>query len=260
MMITLGSDPEWFLTKDGKTPVSAIGKIGGTKKEPLAVAGLEKGFSLQEDNVTLEYNTPPTSSQSQFVDFQLKIQGHIKANLKAMKLKPLIQGSAVFPDSELEHPNAWVFGCEPDVCAWTGKPNPRPHSANMNLRSAGGHLHIGMPDRNYRRIEKALLVRVLDLFVGMPLMVIDPDFGRQQLYGKAGAFRFKPYGVEYRTPSNIWTVNAKRMETVANACNMAYGRFLEGYNVPRDVQVIMDAMDITGAKTLMEKHGINPIA
>jgi hypothetical protein len=39
---------------------------------------------------------------------------------------------------------------------------------------------------------------------------------RKQLYGKAGAFRAKPYGVEYRTLSNFWIFNDNLIRWVWN--------------------------------------------
>jgi hypothetical protein len=38
-------------------------------------------------------------------------------------------------------------------------------------------------------------------------MFVDFDDRRRQLYGKAGAYRPKPYGMEYRVLSNVWLKN-----------------------------------------------------
>lgn len=46
------------------------------------------------------------------------------------------------------------------------------------------------------------MVKLLDIFLGIPSVIIDPDKKRRELYGKAGAFRLTKYGVEYRTLSS----------------------------------------------------------
>jgi hypothetical protein len=51
------------------------------------------------------------------------------------------------------------------------------------------------------------LVKQLDAYLGIPSLEWDKDTLRRRLYGKAGAFRPKPYGVEYRTLSNAWLKN-----------------------------------------------------
>lgn len=48
------------------------------------------------------------------------------------------------------------------------------------------------------------VVKAMDLFLGVPSVLMDEGEERKQLYGKAGAHRPKPYGVEYRTLSNFW--------------------------------------------------------
>jgi len=45
---------------------------------------------------------------------------------------------------------------------------------------------------------------MMDLYLGVPSVLMDKGELRKQLYGKAGAYRMKPYGVEYRTLSNFW--------------------------------------------------------
>lgn len=253
MFLSLGADPEWFLS-NGKTPVSAIGKIGGSKQNPLQMEGLPPGFTVQEDNVALEYNIPATTSVGKWLDYHELAQDYIKRKLKELKLKPQITGSAQFSDAELDTPAAWIFGCDPDYCAWTGRPNPRPHSDNPNLRSAGGHIHLGNLDW-MNKVEKCLFTRFLDLYVGIPLMILDNDDSRRVLYGKAGALRFKSYGLEYRTPSNVWTRSSRTIRAVAEAAAKAYDSYALGGSIPKEVKEVLDSGDRTGGKTLLEKHG-----
>ena len=54
----------------------------------------------------------------------------------------------------------------------------------------------------------------MDLFLGCPSIILDKDNKRRELYGKAGAYRNKPYGVEYRTLSNFWLTSSKLMQWV----------------------------------------------
>ncbi len=44
----------------------------------------------------------------------------------------------------------------------------------------------------------------MDAVLGIPAILLDDGLLRKQLYGKAGAFRPKEYGVEYRSLSNFW--------------------------------------------------------
>lgn len=256
MKFTLGCDPEWFVT-NGKKPVSIIGKIGGTKEKPISIPELgDHRYAIQEDNVALEYNTPPTDSHEMWLYHHTQMVSFLKEKLKEQGLKPLIQGSVIFDDKELADPRAWIFGCDPDFNAWTGRINPRPLSQNPNLRSAGGHIHIGTKYVKLTKLQKIMLVRQLDLCVGLPLMLIDPDLDRQQLYGKAGAFRYKEYGLEYRTPSNFWTRTKPLVSWIARAAELAWTRHFENRQVPDDVQVVLDEHDLPGAKTLLQNNGI----
>ena len=51
----LGSDPEIFLKDSTGKHISAIGYIMADKWNPLQIPDMPKGFTLQEDNVSLEY-------------------------------------------------------------------------------------------------------------------------------------------------------------------------------------------------------------
>ena len=66
MNFTIGADPELFLADARGKFISAVGLIGGTKKEPLQVPMYETGFCVQEDNVAAEFNIPPTDNANTF--------------------------------------------------------------------------------------------------------------------------------------------------------------------------------------------------
>lgn len=200
----VGADPELFLETEATGAVrSAIERVGGSKRDPLPLG--RDGFFVQEDNVAAEFNIPPARDVDQFVESIVWAKQRIADNVAPMGLRLRIAASAVFPDYELLDPKALSFGCDPDFNAWTGKMNPRPHAVDKNLRSCGGHIHVGLMEPSVKtKFTSRDFVRAMDLYLGVPSVLMDDDLHRRQLYGKAGAHRITPYGFEYRTLSNFW--------------------------------------------------------
>ncbi len=119
------------------------------------------------------------------------------------------------------------LGCSPDFNAWTGSFNPPPKNVEKpRLRCAGGHIHIGwtndedITDKNHI-LNCRDLVKQLDWYLGGWSLRQDSDAARRSLYGSAGACRFKPYGVEYRTLSNFWLTSSTKREAVWNRMQRA---------------------------------------
>ncbi len=203
-MFTIGCDPELFLHHQGKS-ISAIGIVGGSKQYPRPIGN---GCAVQEDNVAVEFCIPPAESCDQFIaSINYALEAIIKEIPPGLELKHT--ASEVFDEDQLQHPMALEFGCDPDFNAWTKQENPRPKAANKSLRSAGGHVHVGV-----QGVDTVQLIRSMDLFLGVPSTQLDPDTQRRSLYGKAGAYRPKPYGAEYRTLSNFWVWDNKLIEWV----------------------------------------------
>lgn len=196
---TVGCDPEVFLVNAVNEFVSSIDRIGGSKDFPRPID--DEGCAVQEDNVAVEYNIPPVHTVEQFIHYNRKVLAYLSGHVARQGLSLRIIPSANFSEEQLSDPRALEFGCEPDFNAWKGgSVNPRPECEDKSLRSAGGHIHIG----NIDGLDKLLVIKAMDLFVGVGMMKYDTDNRRRMLYGKAGAHRPKPYGVEYRTPSNAW--------------------------------------------------------
>jgi hypothetical protein len=78
------------------------------------------------------------------------------------------------------------------------------------------------------------VIQACDLFLGVPSVLMDNGEMRKQLYGKAGCYRPKPYGGEYRTLSNFWFLNPDKYsdwvwDGVANALGfIEHGGSLNG--------------------------------
>ncbi len=208
--VLIGTDPEMFLINQSGEFVPAIGLIGGTKQQPRPINNL--GDMVQEDNVAVEFNIAPTNDENVFVESMLRVITYINEEMKQHGLVTCIQPSAIFSDAALDSPAAREFGCDPDYNCWLLRTNPRPAAANQNLRSCGGHVHVGWQDPTMA--DRIDLARALDLFIAVPSIIYDEDTARRKLYGKAGACRWKQYGVEHRTTSNWWLKSKDTMSFV----------------------------------------------
>lgn len=229
----LGADPELFaiqedIHEDYKFK-SVIGLIGGTKWNPLPIEG-EEGFYIQEDNVALEYNIPPADSALMFTQNVRKGLYFCKQALNKYNFRVSDKASAIFTEDEMNDPRAFIFGCEPDFNAWTLEENPKPNPDNPFLRCCGGHVHIEAPD-----LDPIELVKWLDFYLGLSSVMHDRDTERKKMYGKAGAFRPKDYGVEYRVLSNFWIFSDKY-------CNFVWEQCKEAINKVRNKIVMPNAL------------------
>lgn len=197
MKFLIGADPEFFIKKKYGGYASAVGLIGGSKREPKKID--EDGHAILEDNVAVEFNIKPASSFDEFRSSIHKVLDHIRGILPGYEFSK--ESAVSFPQEELMTPEAQMFGCEPDFDAWRECVNEKPCADDKNLRSAGGHIHVGS---DLAINNPVAVIRAMDLFLGVPSTQLDAGTLRRELYGKAGCFRAKSYGAEYRTLSNFW--------------------------------------------------------
>ena len=210
--VTIGADPEvFFMDKEGN-PRSAEGLVGGTKAAPKEILGdIIKGIAVQEDNVAAEFNIPPATRAK---DFSANINRALKYLTKVAKDKDMTLAyisAAHFSAEDLSTPHAKKLGCEPDINIWAKAENapPFPHST---MRTAAGHVHIGWLEPTFP--ERELIVKGMDLFLGVASIPCTFKNDRRTMYGRAGACRVKPYGVEYRTLDNFWIASHLNREFV----------------------------------------------
>lgn len=206
MAVTLGSDPEVFLARRNDTTafVPAVGQIGGTKGEPIPIPGMPKGFMMQEDNVMLEFNTPPSSDWMEFLHLNYEALAGLDDVLAPKKLQIARNICyAEFSEADLDTPQAREFGCLPDMDAYSGGAAPPIGPADLGRhRLAGGHIHLGF--NNPANIPTFVIAQLCDVVALHEVLFGGSQGPRRQFYGSAGRYREKPYGIEYRTLSNKW--------------------------------------------------------
>lgn len=221
MDILVGADPELFVwDKQEKKFVSGHGMVEGTKKEPYPV----EGGAVQVDGMALEFNIDPARNADEFVERIVSVKQQLQdmiGDRYELKAVPVAEFGKKYIQEQPEE--ARILGCDPDYSAYTQDVNENPN-ADMPFRTASGHIHIGWcedidethPDHFTACV---MLARHMDLFIGLQSYAwsdVDVEMKRRELYGKAGCFRPKSYGMEYRTPSNAWLKDEKIIRHVYN--------------------------------------------
>lgn len=106
------------------------------------------------------------------------------------------------------------------------------------------------------------MIRTLDLFLGVPSILIDKDDRRRELYGKAGCFRFTAYGLEYRVMSGYFIDTPELIDWCFTQITKAIDFLNEGGSVEKDASKIVEAINDnnkTLAQELVKKYKINLI-
>lgn len=214
----IGADPEFFVKK-GNSFISGHIFECGTKIIPMRT---KHGF-VQVDGLALEANITPAETREQFVSGVLGVMSDLTEIVSKKGCSIVAQPVAEFNPKYIRKLPGPVraLGCNPDFNAYSLGENPPP-DASADFRTGAGHIHVGWTQNadlgDFEHFQLcAHLARQMDYFVGLRTLKFDPDNRRRDLYGRAGAFRPKHYGMEYRVPSSVWCSDPKLMEEVYDA-------------------------------------------
>lgn len=238
MDILVGADPELFVMNNKEALVNAHGMVKGTKRDPQPV---EFG-AVQVDGMALEFNIVPARNKEEFLHNIQAVRNTLQEMIGVNDYSLIEAPSVRFPRHIMESATreALELGCEPDFNAWMmGDVNPSPNP-NTNLRTGAGHVHIGWTEGMERdfiphQMDCIDLVKQLDCSLGIHSILWDDDGERRKLYGNAGAYRVKPYGVEYRVLSNSWLRDPKLIEHVYDITLKATNDFFNGVRYAKDI-------------------------
>lgn len=253
---TKGADPEIFLLRYGKPMTATEGGIKGTKGEPHPLS--EEGHAVQVDNVMCEFNIPPCSTKEDFVESIQYCLNKIQKGLPEGG-EICIQPSLKFDMKQLDNPVAREVGCSTDYDAYTTDEMPKIELEESVMRYAGGHVHLGYENADHENI--LTLVKLMDLVLGVPAVLLDNDTERKAVYGCAGRFRPTWYGLEYRVLSNFWIKSKELIEWVWDSVEKVVELNNSGFELTEEQeQEVIRAINENNAElaeTLIEQHGLS---
>lgn len=252
--LTLGADPEFFLYNIAKGRIEpAVGLIGGTKENGLFIP---TGESILEDNVMVEFTTTVCKNAEELNSSIKRALAHLR-NVLPQYYEFVFKASHVFEPADLNSQQAQEIGCEPDYNAYTLRMNKPGNPKNL-MRTCSGHIHLGYDNPS---IDTSLdLVMIMDVFLGIPSVLLDEDRDRRKMYGKAGCYRLKKYGVEYRVLSNFWVNKPELVNWVVNNINQGIKYYeengLNGIDF-KSVNKCINTYNTDLAKAFIDKFSIN---
>lgn len=259
MNILIGADPEIFVRKNGVFH-SAHGLIPGNKKNPFAV----KNGAVQVDGMALEFNITPSCNEEEFYVNISSVMDTLRLMVPEYEMVAVPVADFDEQVIKAQPAAALELGCDPDFNGWTAGENIKPN-ADVLFRTASGHVHIGWTnEQNIKEDEHfnlcAAMARQLDFFLGLPSLVYDADTRRRSMYGKAGCYRPKSYGVEYRVLSNKWLANKSLIQWVFQNAVTGVKEFFEKdnqlCNKYGDIQEIINSSDVKAAMTIIRQENI----
>lgn len=250
----IGTDFELpIINVESKEPVSVVGLLGGTKDEPLSIG---KGCARQEDNVMAEFTIPPATTFEEFIS---SVSYCIEEGNKLLQeinpnFKLIAKSSYNYSDDELNTYEALTFGCSASFNAYTRDTNDPPNLEEVgNLRSAGFHIHFGSENKEMTITDKENIVKLFDSLVVLPSLLIDKDSERRKLYGKAGDFRPKPYGLECRALGAGMMASFDIIEFVWEQVQTVVSRYKESNFVNNVTQsLVREAIDTNNVELAAE--------
>jgi len=252
--ILIGCDPEVFVQQKGVFK-SAFGLIKGDKKNPQKV----RSGAVQVDGMALEFNIDPAASEDEFLFNVNDVLGQMK--LMVPDYDVIVSPVADFDPAYIkaQPAEALELGCDPDFNAWTEEANERP-DGDRPFRTAAGHIHVGWTDGvdirdPHHKHRGNLIAKQLDFYLGLPSLEYDNDVKRRSMYGKSGAVRYKPYGVEYRTLSCKWLDSDNLKRWVYRNAVKAVQEVMKGnllVNKYGDIQDIINNSDLKKARAIIK--------
>jgi hypothetical protein len=253
MGTTFGCDSEFILTLHGKYK-SAVPVLRGTRDKRQRIDGVE----IFHDNVLAEVAIEYSNTWHQ-------VRGSFHHALKTLAravdpCKLNLFASADYPRSELTDPEAKEAGCSEEKDAYTRStlPSQEDKIKTGAFRTAGAHIHLGGDGVLQNSIRLKLVVYAMDLFVAVPSLFLDDNiFARERraMYGRAGSYREKPYGLEYRVLGPFWLRSPSTAELFYNLSMFALdfvesGKFDRFWSI--DEKKLFD-----GKKDAYQCHGYN---
>lgn len=256
---TIGSDFELFLFNNNlREVINAKPYVKGSKHKPYNFDKSSPFWCTSLDNISFEGNIPPCSSSEEFDTNIQKVIDFLKAGLPE-GITPIHDCAVRVNPEYLKTKEAMTFGCESSLNAYTLEENPRPSGEDTNLRTCCTHVHLKYDNMDF--LTSAEWIKAMDLFLGLPSLLIEPPNERRTLYGTLGEMRFSPRKTtEYRVLSSFFSATSELRKWVYNNTEKAIEWINAGNRVSEEMaecfQKAIDNYDTKYVESLIETYNI----
>ena len=257
---TIGSDFELFLfNKQQNEVINAKPYVKGTKHKPFNFDKSSPFWCTSLDNISFEGNIAPCTTANDFSNGIEKVISYLKSNLPA-DIVPIHDCAVRVSPKYLNTKEARTLGCEPTLNAYTLDENPRPSGETTNLRTCCTHVHLKFDGMDFATSVE--WVKAMDLWLGMPSLLIEPSNERRLLYGTLGEMRYcQTKTVEYRVLSSYFSGTRELREWVFNNTVKAIEWVNQGHRVTDEMsksfQKAMIDGDLNVASQLISEFNIS---
>jgi hypothetical protein len=210
--LLIGMDAEFFLKQADGQFIAAARVIPGLKTEPHVL----KHGVCHPDGLSLEVGAPPAKDPVGMVKNLYKVLQEVQQLYLTPAGCTLAYTEEVHAQSVVgAQPEDLVFGCGTEFNANNPQfPYRTTTDTNQTQRYSGFHIHLGFtkdqPSNNFTYLDMRRLVLCLDkVFDAAKLQTTER---RARQYGGYGAFRVKPYGIEYRMMDCTVITNPDKMK------------------------------------------------
>jgi hypothetical protein len=222
----MGTDPEVFVSKDGKrVPAFEVLPDKDTAKHAEVSMQGYYGTNWFWDGYQAETTVQAVgchTSLAHYWQYQLRKLSHLGLRVhpgSVWKVPEMSLGTA--GDAEVG------LGCSPSYNAYGMHGRVVENARALKYRFAGGHIHFGV---NLKELEELgvsapYIVKALDCFLGVPSVALFQNYDspiRRRYYGLAGEFRTPKHGLEYRTLSNGWCLHPQAFQLVMDLARHAF--------------------------------------
>lgn len=215
--LLIGMDAEFFV-RNPKGYVAASRVIPGLKHEPFV---LENGV-CHPDGLSLEVGAPPAKTPEGMISNLFAVLEEVQRKYLTPNYCTLAYTQEVkVQDVQAVQPDDLLFGCGTEYDAYSQDMIKAVRQDNGDKRYSGFHIHLGFTkgqESNYFTFkDMSRLVFELDaLFRAHGLHTLER---RATQYGGFGAFRVKPYGIEYRMMDCTVITDADKLQRLLAALN-----------------------------------------
>jgi hypothetical protein len=253
-----GTDPEIFVVHGPEEEVLPAFKFLPPQEDERARTKDPRTAYAYRDGFAAEFYTQPGSCHGYLVDRIRDGLRHVqKAAQKCDKTAKLtIRNTVMIPETVMAEAkdDEIALGCTPSENAYGDFPHLELDARSLLSRSAGGHVHLGLPHLSDADIVS--IVKGCDIIAGIPAVAMFEALDtpvRRQTYGRAGEYRRPKYGLEYRVLSNAWMavpeVAHLTLNLVRIGAKVGRAKLTDAFDISEDrVREIINSCDVVGAR------------